>query len=246
MEKLCFSDLKIKNQKNGVIYGDLDHKKCIIYFNNKINNFEELKIQEAKIKNYFIKNPPYYNLNIEIEEEEHSIRMIYPAEKKHFEKLKYKKMTKETPEEYIKRVKEVPLWVKNIIEQKTETPVFENEKFLIVNDYKWDRNIDNLYLTLFCKDYNLFSIREITKELLLEMISTTEKVLKNFNLVKEDVLMYFHYKPSYDLLHMHIFNLKGQFTQSQSVGRAILVDDILRNLDIDKNFYKSNTLTFFD
>lgn len=236
-----------KNIEYGII-GKINKDNIILIFNDyeKFNK-NLLLFQNIKIINKHIINPPYYNIDILINENLYNVRIIFPAKLKHLNKYnnQNKKIISETYEQYLKTPKEIPNWVLNIIEKKSEIPIYESDKFLIINDYKWNGNIDNLYLTLFFKDFNLFSIREITKLHILDSLLIIDEVLKNtFNLKSNDCLMYFHYKPTYDLLHMHIFNLKGNVSKTHCVGRAILVQDVLRNLEIDKDYYKKAILYF--
>ncbi|KAF7698679.1 m7GpppX diphosphatase [Cucumispora dikerogammari] len=240
-----FKDLKIEQHITNGIIGIINDTKLIIIFNaQNITKNIALKLKDAEIIKENISNPPFYNLSISIDQVIYNIRLTYPAEPSDLKKHENKKILFETYEMYLKTPKTIPTWVTNIINKKVEIPLFENDKFLILKDIKWNGNIDDLYLTLFYKDFSLYSIREIELNHILEALPPIEETLNTFGLKKEDCLMYFHYKPSYYLLHMHVFNLKGEFTSAQSVGRAILIQDIIRNLEIDKDYYKKAVMWF--
>ncbi|EJW02848.1 hypothetical protein EDEG_02761 [Edhazardia aedis USNM 41457] len=127
-----------------------------------------------------------------------------------------------------------------------ETIFYSDENFLIIPNYHWDmKSVENLYLVLIFKRENLYTIREIENISLLK--EAKEKALfvckKYFNLHEKNIYMFFHYHPTFYSLHLHVCN-SNYFGMSSMLGRAILLEDVINNIETDKEYYKKNILRF--
>ncbi|KAF7680982.1 m7GpppX diphosphatase [Astathelohania contejeani] len=128
----------------------------------------------------------------------------------------------------------------------TEDILFTNDEIIIINDYKWDKlNVSNLYLLVLFRKF-IYTIREINDIGML--IRAKEEVYKyigeTYGLENKDVIMFFHYRPTYYSLHLHVVNTNHALTQSMVIGRAVLLDDVIENLKHDINYYKKRTLYY--
>ncbi|KAK1350030.1 hypothetical protein LUQ84_001017 [Hamiltosporidium tvaerminnensis] len=130
-----------------------------------------------------------------------------------------------------------------------EDIIASTDEFIILPDNKWNQiSTENLYLLLIFKDTSLKTIREVTVPNILKRAkSFVIKVLEEkYQLKEQNVLMFFHYRPAYYILHLHIVNIKCPVSLSSCIGRAVLLDDIIDNLENDNNYYKNKTFHFLN
>ncbi|KAI5150421.1 m7GpppX diphosphatase [Enteropsectra breve] len=172
-------------------------------------------------------------------------QLIYPATERHIAKyVQRNEYATETYEEYLDKADYLQMgWMDNIIhrrEQTDEKVYFENEKFVIIKDYKWDgKNMDELYLLLIFKDGKYRSIREIEdKSIMEEAKDCIYQVTDSLDIPRSHLCLYCHYRPSYFRVHIHILNISKNLKFLQMPLRNILVDDIIKNLTLDKEYYK--------
>jgi m7GpppX diphosphatase len=135
------------------------------------------------------------------------------------------------------------IWVYNILDHKAESNriIFEDEYVILIPDYKWNDSIDNLHILCFFKDKRLYSIRELVSDHIniLEniIINCTKCIKEKYNVLEENMLMYFHYHPSVWQLHIHFTNIK-LMNHSLLIPRAHCVRQVIENLKIDSDYYK--------
>ena len=127
-------------------------------------------------------------------------------------------------------------WIYNIIDHKkeTDTILFEDDNIIIIPDYKWSNDINELHILGIFKDKNLYSIRELTKD----HIDILQQSLNNGKKMIEE--KFFHYEPSTYHLHIHFMNISNTSTKSDSYSlpRAHLVSSVIENLKINSDYYK--------
>jgi m7GpppX diphosphatase len=137
-------------------------------------------------------------------------------------------------------------WIYDIIDHKAEQAdiIYEDNEIIIIPDYKWDGNKKNLHILGIFKDKNLYSIRELdcTHISLLEnSIINGKKIIKEKYGIN-NLIIYFHYKPSVWQLHIHYMNIETENNESISLPRAHLINTIIQNLKNDSNYYKNANL----
>ena len=103
-------------------------------------------------------------------------------------------------------------WITNILEHKAEQEsiIYEDPDrdngFVLVTDFKWDRQMDTLKL-LALPFKKIRSLRELNGSHLplLKNIrdAGTAAISKKFNIPVSQLRIYFHYQPSYYYLHVH-------------------------------------------
>ncbi|KAL6121010.1 m7GpppX [Nucleospora cyclopteri] len=173
-----------------------------------------------------------------------SNKLIYPASKKHYEKyFKINQYQKETYEEYENKTALNIDWLERIItgESKGEKIYVQDEHILVIKDIKWNEENDDFYLVCFFKDNKLKTIRDLNDTNLLRKCKRKiiDFCVKTFSCKEEDICMCFHYRPSYNRLHMHVINISRNLKWLKINGfRNILLDDVIRNIEIDKEYYK--------
>jgi len=188
--------------------------------------------------------------------------VIYPATQKLINKYTHKNkiIVKETAEiyknivlPYLKNSQNSNQWIYNILEGKSEQErtIFHDKDpeigFLLAPSMNWPGEIETLYLNTLTMDRNIMSIRDLRKNHLKLLKHMRDKTLeicqKNYNLSKNELRIYFHYQPSFYHLHLHIVNVNFR-PGGMDVGRAILLDDVIYNLEMDGEFYEKVTLVY--
>lgn len=111
----------------------------------------------------------------------------------------------------------------NVLDGKKETELclYENDHYKLQKDYKFNEgDISTLYLLAMPKIKGLKSVRDLKGEHLpmLESIAETtyQTVQEKYNIPKEKLLVYFHYLPTYWLLHIHVVHVDKQSIDSRS------------------------------
>jgi m7GpppX diphosphatase len=59
----------------------------------------------------------------------------------------------------------------------------------------------------------------------------------------DSIRAYFHYLPSFYHLHMHLVNVTRSDLGSIPVGKAILVDDVMDNIELKHDYYQTQSLS---
>ena len=190
-----------------------------------------------------------------IEEEQTSKRieatfrtvLTYPATKKHIDKyFTEKQMVVESWEEYeeLKKLTEIP-WIDNIFKEditEGERIFYRDDDYAVIADNKWNGNVDELYYLVLFKDKRLESLRNLDEthlELLKKIRTKIFEIIRDrHNLNQEDVCLFFHYLPSHFRLHIHVVNISKTTLCLYDCFRSILLDDVIKNIEIDKDYYK--------
>jgi len=132
-------------------------------------------------------------------------------------------------------------WIYNIIDHLAESDdiIFEDTNIIIIPDYKWNKDKDDLHILGIFKDKKLRSIRDLN-ESHIEILSLS--IQNGINIIKtkyniDNLVIYFHYHPSVWQLHVHFMNTKCN-SESRLIPRAHLAHILIQNLKIDTNYYK--------
>uniref|UniRef100_A0A0N4Z1P2 m7GpppX diphosphatase n=1 Tax=Parastrongyloides trichosuri TaxID=131310 RepID=A0A0N4Z1P2_PARTI len=240
-------------------------KQGIILINKEPFDIDNVKewIKECSLE-YIDSNDIYGNFNITFNQlyNKNKCTFIYPCTEKHIIKYTEQKtfLIKETGENYKKitlpylqeNVGEVT-WIKNIFEKgsEKESIIYEDKDpeigFLLLADLKWDRKTtSNMYLQVIVNKKDLKSVRDLNFSHLplLENIRTLtyNTLKKNFNIERNEVVMYFHYQPTYYHLHVHVTPLSLNHPNRQIT--SLLLEEVIDNIKLMPNYYQLATLSF--
>uniref|UniRef100_A0A1I7T2K8 5'-(N(7)-methyl 5'-triphosphoguanosine)-[mRNA] diphosphatase n=1 Tax=Caenorhabditis tropicalis TaxID=1561998 RepID=A0A1I7T2K8_9PELO len=130
--------------------------------------------------------------------------------------------------------------------------VFEDKdktnEFLLLQDIEWDgKTLENLDLLAIIHRHGFNSIRDLCGDDLEMLYNIRNKSLKAINekygLRSDQIKFYFHHQPSSYHLHVHFINLQYD-TPASTTLLAILLDDVINNLELNTDHYKKSTSTF--
>ncbi|KHJ75204.1 hypothetical protein OESDEN_25180 [Oesophagostomum dentatum] len=68
-------------------------------------------------------------------------------------------------------------------------------------------------------------------------------IREKYGVRPDQIRAYFHYQPSFFHLHVHFVSLKYDAPASTTLS-AVLLDDVINNLQLVPDYYKKATLTF--
>jgi diadenosine tetraphosphate (Ap4A) HIT family hydrolase len=216
-------------------------------------NEESIQILEKQLLQ---KNDTYSTFNCKISGTAKLIENIKKDDKRNYKKIKIESITQsnsistlkiklESYDDYKKlKVEDSDkIWVYNILDHTAESDriIYEDKDIILIPDYKWNYNIDNLHILCFFKNKKLYSIRELTNEhveMLENSLQNCKKCIKEkYDISEDNLLIYFHYHPSVWQLHIHFTNVR-LINNSILIPRAHLVNQVIENLKIDTNYYK--------
>ncbi|ELA42089.1 uncharacterized protein VICG_00938 [Vittaforma corneae ATCC 50505] len=125
-----------------------------------------------------------------------------------------------------------------------EKVYFENDHYLVIADYKWDQmSVDQMYLLMIFKDCTLRSIRNLNGSHVGLLKNARENIYvlcDQLGVHREHLCLYFHYRPSYFRLHIHIVNIRKSIARLGSFSRHVLLDDVIRDLEMDPRYFEYN------
>lgn len=134
-----------------------------------------------------------------------------------------------------------------------ERTLFRHKEFILIHDKKWkDNDIDNLHLLAIPFDDELKSLRNLSLKhlyLLKTIKNLVEKYISdNYKIKKNQILSYVHYYPTIWHLHIHFQNInkKDNTLTEINVGRAHLLHDIIKNIEMNGEYYKQMTIEIID
>ena len=151
-------------------------------------------------------------------------------------------------------------WIDNIINDESELERRIVDKkcpqngFIILPDYKWtdESNLSGLYLLVIPRRKDLWSVRDLTaehlpllkemrKDLMDQIFSEDKHKYQYPNgtaILYNHLRVYFHYPPTYPHLHIHVTLASSQ--SSCAAGQAILLDEVIDNLEsVSSDYYKN-------
>jgi len=132
------------------------------------------------------------------------------------------------------------------------------------NKYEWKnvmsaKNIQNhFHVMALVSDSKLKCVRDLCMQShvdLLKRIKThiLEEIEKIYNLKPHAVLGFVHYMPHYYRLHIHFRTVPSEKEEDEqswndrwkavSISKALLLDDIIENLEMDLGYYQKCSLT---
>lgn len=194
------------------------------------------------------------------------LNLTYPATETHINKFLGQRhhYVRETPEMYAKYTRpyiETMLgdrikWVYNILFEGKELETFVHHDkdpetgFVLLPDMKWDRlNMDALYLCCIVNRTDITCVRDLNGQH-LEFLKGLARKLRlltsdKFGIEPDQLRVFVHYQPSYYHFHIHVVNLKHPgLGESMNVGKAILVDEVISNIELVSDYYQKKTLGY--
>uniref|UniRef100_A0A0N5AHC7 m7GpppX diphosphatase n=1 Tax=Syphacia muris TaxID=451379 RepID=A0A0N5AHC7_9BILA len=215
--------------------------------------------------NMLAENDKYKNLQVLLSPEFADVKatLIYPCNDYDIAKYRGQKhyVIRETAELYFEFVapflKEfMPSieWINKILAHEAETDrlIIEDTDasvgFMLYPDLKWDGvNIENLYTLAVVNRKDIKCIRDLTSEHLQLLTNIRDKsyaaIESKYGLKRCQVRAFVHYHPTFYHFHVHFVNVSCN-VPGIYIGKAILLDDIIQNIEFCGNFYQKATLTF--
>ncbi|KAA0187420.1 Scavenger mRNA-decapping enzyme DcpS [Fasciolopsis buskii] len=204
-----------------------------------------------------------------------NMTVIYPAEQHHFKKYLSPgcRLYEETPEIY--RLIIVPFlsqqpydlsWVGNILsgEAETDRVIFSDKDpeqgFTLVLDYRWSgQHLNDLHCLGIVQRSDLTCLRDLraahipllrrmlreSRTLLSKKYTITEDNRPKQQLDEDQIVAYFHYPPTFYHLHMHFIHVNSYVNSSIRAGRAHVAEEVLRNLELESEYYSKRVMTIF-
>ena len=165
------------------------------------------------------------------------------------QEYKYFKETKEMykiiTEKYIQSIPNTTKqWIIDYKNDKNEC-LFRGKDYFLIPDVKWNvKDLNFFYGICFPEDETILSIRSLESKH-LELLKRIRKEVLHFiyeftSLKEEEIVMYCHYHPSFWYFHIHFTSIYYPLIgRNNNIGKAILLDTIISNLEIDSNYYKN-------
>ena len=185
--------------------------------------------------------------------------LIYPATEMHVRKYTMTKVYRcELFSEYLNDEPFAPTsWIQTVFDHANglSVPILGEEIYYFDNDIviiaynKWNRNVNELYLLCLFKNSKYNSIRNLNENDLELLITVKNKIYKvvydKFDLTSDNLCLYFHYRPTYYQLHIHIVNISKTTLCLYNCYRSILLDDVIKNITLDGNYYKKEIWSLY-
>lgn len=194
------------------------------------------------------------------------LNLIYPATETHIRKYSPQVLhfVQETPDMYNKYV--VPYietmkgdrikWVYNILFEgkESESFVFHDKHpengFVLLPDMKWDRvSMESFYLCCIVNRKDISSVRDLDASHISYLKSLRKRILdasvENYDISKDQIRLFVHYQPSYYHFHIHAVTIQhAGLGDGTNVGKALLLDDIIENIELSGDYYKNKTISY--
>eukprot|EP00908_Phaeocystis_cordata_P011331 Transcript_22200.p4 GENE.Transcript_22200~~Transcript_22200.p4 ORF type:complete len:331 (+),score=143.84 Transcript_22200:79-993(+) len=143
-------------------------------------------------------------------------------------------------------------WVWNILDHKKEVEsiIDESEHYVLLPDTKWDQaDAKLLHCLAIAKDRSLHSLRDLRGAhlpMLRHTLAGGRAALRRVHgAAASQLRVYVHYLPSFWQLHVHFAALTcAAVGGGTSVGKAVLLEDIIDNLERDGEHYAKCSLSF--
>lgn len=236
----------------GNIYlGSIRGDRAILVFPRQSVQEDALLATLALPKENTQSNDVYYSYKASRTMDIH-FRVIYPATNEHIRKYwSAKTYVRETYEEYLEFMTAASHissnWMDNLVLQAgegvKEEILHHDDEVIVIPDYKWDRrSISSLHLLAVFKDPGLRTIRDVgSPDILVRVRNRVEGILAaRFGLSLGDVFMFFHYRPTYFRLHLHVVGIGIASEGLASAIRAVPLHDVIYNLQVDPGYYKKD------
>lgn len=140
-------------------------------------------------------------------------------------------------------------WVNNILEgrKEVERVWLANEDMVLVPDFKMNlADTSTLYLQALFRDVSLLSIRDLRAAHLPLLRRVRDAVLGSCTergFPANQLRLFFHYFPSFWRLHLHVAHIRCVVPGGGlNAGRAVLLEDVIQNLELVPDYYEKATL----
>lgn len=256
--------------RNEVIAYLLPYYKCNINYNIY---FGILKNNQNYFSILLLENDHIFNINSEIDIKDisklinndninhlyfdNNIYIRYPISLDFIDWIKAElKIITETPDDYnnlsLPYINSIldknTKWINDLLFKSAEESkvLYRCDDFVICKDIIWTSNHPLDFYILAIPTVPLKNIRELTQEHILLLKNIKSKVIdiaKDYNLNSDSLYMFFHYHPSYYHIHLHICII-DHFVLETKYHRNYLLDDVIKLLEINSNYWKDATLKF--
>lgn len=158
-------------------------------------------------------------------------------------------------------------WVENVLsgEAEADRVIFSDNNpelgFTLVLDYRWSgQHLNDLHCLGIVQRSDLTCLRDLRTAhvpLLKRMLCKSRTLLsKKYTILSEDnqpaqrldedqIVAYFHYPPTFYHIHMHFIHVNSSMNPSIRAGRAHVAEEVIRNLELDSDYYSKRVMTIF-
>lgn len=257
-----------------VLLGTIDEKDAIVTIEKSHFVVNEETFDIKHLVNDLLQinhNDIYYWSNADLIEELNTnpsakLNLIYPATETHIRKYSEQKVhyVLETPQiyqdlvvPYIETMKGDRIkWVYNILfkGKESESVIYHDKDevngFVVLPDMKWDKiNMNTLYLTGIVMRKDISSVRDLNGSHINWLSQVQAKIkqvtTEKYGLESDLLRIFIHYQPSYYHFHIHVVNVKHPgLGDGLSVGKAILLDDVIENLKLLPDYYQKKSIGY--
>lgn len=136
-------------------------------------------------------------------------------------------------------------WIERIAKGDEERILYSSPDFTIIPDIYWDERSESLHVLAFVHDRNIRSLRDLRGFHIPLLISIKDigcDIIRERYGISDQIETSIHYHPSYYWLHIHFTLVASTYL---SVGRSILLDDVISNLERDSLYYRDSTLIYY-
>jgi len=238
--------LKQYDQKDNIV------QKCILEIDKKIT-FDTLK-SGMKIKDILTDNDRYKSYYVECKMNcvGTFITINNPEENELKKELDFTNVSlvKESYEQYLEKKRHLKKtnyeWIYNIVDHKSETEkiIYENDEFLLIPDYLWNnqKDVSKLHVLAIVKNKHIMSVRDLIQDDILMLdnmkVIGLKIISEKYGVDENKIKAYVHYTPSTYLFHVHFEHLLS-FHRGTSFERSINLNDVIKNITLDKHYYKN-------
>lgn len=192
--------------------------------------------------------------------------IIHPAEQHHFKRFitGSRHIVHEDPSMYEKII--VPFlaekpkdltWVENVLTGKSEADrvLFSDADtltgFVLAQDYRWSgQSVQELHYLAIARDPKLTCLRDLRGHHISMLQQIAEEGRRQIcmkhsadAIAYDQIIAYLHYPPTFYWLHVHLVHADKIEDMSMRAGRAHLLEEVIRNLQLDGDYYANRTIT---
>lgn len=230
-----------KNEITWKIINESKKDATIVYKNNNSCNIVEIEYPSYDFEtvrnlkhDVILKNDVYQTANVEFNIE-CQVKTKSVDEKIFNNECSYE-FCSESYEEYIKSV---PIVVEN---DENTTIIYEDNDFKIIS-----LDLNNLYGKFFWKcifkNSKIFSIRELDElENLIILKSKIQELFEKHGITNTKSCLYFNYLGKCSHLILNVVDISEGYSCIHSKNKFIFFADLIKNITIDKNYYKRNII----
>ena len=253
----------LKDSNTVVLLCTFREENAVVMISNKLWTDEtaaKLFTEDASVDlRLEVNNAEYYDFSSCFANDK-KVSVQWPAKQYHIDKWKQSQVwfVRETPELYatatLPYIDAIPesknKWIQNIFDGSKEADrvLFKDEEMVIVFDTKMDMaDLSSVYMQCIFREAGIRSIRDLRAEHLPMLQRARTTILKvsreKLSCKPSELRIYMHYYPTFWWAHIHVQHISfPMMGGSTSIGKAILLEDVMQNLALKSDYYACATL----